>query len=260
MMRPLQRGALVVLVLASLTLVTRAQQRDVNGPTDPPGTFSILGFDPATGEIGAAVQSKVFSVGNGVLWAEAGVGAVATQAIVNVNYGPRGMALLKTGMAPKDIIKAILAGDPDETLRNQKWQKAGRQFAVMNANGEFAAYTGPEATTWAGDKQGPHCTAQGNILAGEAVVQGLVDAFEKSALDANGKPNHISFRLQAALEAGDAAGGDIRGKQSAAMIVVKKDGGVWLHNDVVLRLQVDDHPEPIKELGRLVALAARQRR
>lgn len=260
MMRPLQRGALVVLVLASLTLVTRAQQRDVNGPTDPPGTFSILGFDPATGEIGAAVQSKVFSVGNGVLWAEAGVGAVATQAIVNVNYGPRGMALLKTGMAPKDIIKAILAGDPDETLRNQKWQKAGRQFAVMNANGEFAAYTGPEATTWAGDKQGPHCTAQGNILAGEAVVQGMVDAFEKSALDANGKPNHISFRLQAALEAGDAAGGDIRGKQSAAMIVVKKDGGVWLHNDVVLRLQVDDHPEPIKELGRLVALAARQRR
>lgn len=260
MMRPLQRGALVVLVLASLTLVTRAQQRDVNGPTDPPGTFSILGFDPATGEIGAAVQSKVFSVGNGVLWAEAGVGAVATQAIVNVNYGPRGMALLKTGMAPKDIIKAILAGDPDETLRNQKWQKAGRQFAVMNANGEFAAYTGPEATTWAGDKQGPHCTAQGNILAGEAVVQGMVDAFEKSALDANGKPNHISFWLQAALEAGDAAGGDIRGKQSAAMIVVKKDGGVWLHNDVVLRLQVDDHPEPIKELGRLVALAARQRR
>ncbi|MEI6244900.1 MAG: DUF1028 domain-containing protein [Acidobacteriota bacterium] len=260
MMRPLQRGALVVLVLASLTLVTRAQQRDVNGPTDPPGTFSILGFDPATGEIGAAVQSKVFSVGNGVLWAEAGVGAVATQAIVNVNYGPRGMALLRTGMAPKDIIKAILAGDPDETLRNQKWQKAGRQFAVMNANGEFAAYTGPEATTWAGDKQGPHCTAQGNILAGEAVVQGMVDAFEKSALDANGKPNHISFRLQAALEAGDAAGGDIRGKQSAAMIVVKKDGGVWLHHDVVLRLQVDDNPEPIKELGRLVALAARQRR
>lgn len=241
------------------TLTLGAQQREVNGPTDPPGTFSILGFDPDTGEIGAAVQSKVFSVGNGVLWAEAGVGAVATQAIVNVNYGPRGMALLKTGMAPKDIIKAILAGDPDEMLGRTRWQKAGRQFAVMNANGEFAAYTGPEASTWAGDKQGKHCTAQGNILAGEAVVQGMVDAFEKTALDAAGRPNHISFRLQAALEAGDAAGGDTRGKQSAAMIVVKKDGGVWLHNDVVLRLQVDDNPEPIKELGRLVQLAARQR-
>lgn len=252
-----------LLLLAAVCMATSmnmgAQQREVNGPTDPPGTFSILGYDPETGEIGAAVQSKVFSVGNGVLWAEAGVGAVATQAIVNVNYGPRGMALLKTGMAPKDIIKAILAGDPDEALGRTAWPKAGRQFAVMNANGEFAAYTGPSATTWAGDKQGKHCTAQGNILAGEAVVQGMVDAFENSAKDKDGKPNHISFRLQAALEAGDAAGGDTRGKQSAAMIVVKKDGGVWLHNDVVLRLQVDDNPEPIKELGRLVQLAARQR-
>jgi uncharacterized Ntn-hydrolase superfamily protein len=258
-MRWSRRLVLCLLILGCASLAVGAQQREINGPTDPPGTFSILGFDPDTGEIGAAVQSRVFSVGNGVLWAEAGVGAVATQAIVNVNYGPRGMALLKTGMAPKDIIKAILAGDPDETLRGQKWQKAGRQFAVMNANGEFAAYTGPEATTWAGDKQGKHCTAQGNILAGPAVVQNMVDAFENSALDKDGKPNHISFRLQAALEAGDAAGGDTRGKQSAAMIVVKKDGGVWLHNDVVLRLQVDDNPEPIKELGRLVQLAARQR-
>ena len=257
----LRRVMLLLLVVVSFTFTTRAaQERGVNGPTDPPGTFSIIGFDPDTGEIGAAVQSRVFSVGNGVLWAEAGVGAVATQAIVNVNYGPRAMTLLKTGMAPQDIIKAILAGDPDETLGRAPWPKAGRQFAVMNAKGEFAAYTGPGATEWAGDKQGPHCTAQGNILAGEAVVQGMVDAFEKNMLNAAGTPNHISFRLQAALEAGDAAGGDTRGKQSAAMIVVKKDGGVWLHNDVVLRLQVDDNPEPIKELGRLVQLAARQRR
>lgn len=258
-MRRAKHLILLAGIAALATLTLSAQQREINGPTDPPGTFSILGFDPETGEIGAAVQSKVFAVGNGVLWAEAGVGAVATQAIVNVNYGPRGMALLKTGMAPADIIKAILAGDPDETLGRTPWSKAGRQFAVMNAKGEFAAYTGPKADPWAGDKQGPHCTAQGNILAGEAVVQNMVDAFEKNALDAAGKPNHISFRLQAALEAGDAAGGDKRGKQSAAMIVVKKDGGVWLHNDVVLRLQVDDNPEPIKELGRLVQLAARQR-
>lgn len=251
--------SLVVVVAALTSLSARAQQREINGPEDPPGTFSILGFDPETGEIGGAVQSKVFSVGNGVLSAEAGVGAVATQAIVNVSYGPKGMDMLRKGMAPADIAKKLLADDTDETLGRTAWPKAGRQFAIMNPKGEFVAHTGAGATPWAGDKQGKHCTAQGNILAGPAVVQNMVDAFEKSALDANGKPNHISFRLQAALEAGDAAGGDTRGKQSAAMIVVKKDSGVWLHNDIVLRLQVDDNPEPIKELGRLVQLAARQR-
>jgi len=111
----------------------------------------------------------------------------------------------------------------------------------------------PEATTWAGDKQGKYCTAQGNILAGEGVVSGMVRAFENTT-------GHISLRLQAALEAGQAAGGDKRGMQSAAMIVVKKGGGVWLNNDVVLRLQVDDSPDPIKEMRRLVEMAARQRR
>lgn len=261
-MRTILRAALLV-VAATISLSAGTGQWPptprVNGPDDSTGTFSILGFDPDTGEIGAAVHSRVFSVGNGVLWAEAGVGAVATQAIVDVSYGPQGMALLKQGMAPKDIIKKILDDDKDPGYRGQPWPKAGRQFAVMNAKGEFAAHTGPEATTWAGDKQGKYCTAQGNILAGPAVVANMVEAFESSALDANGKPNHISYRLQAALEAGDAAGGDTRGKQSAAMIVVKKDGGVWLHNDVVLRLQVDDNPEPIKELRRLVDLAARQR-
>ncbi len=255
--------AVLMLVAATVSLSAGAAQWPpsprVNGPTDPSGTFSILGFDPDTGEIGAAVHSRVFAVGNGVLWAEAGIGAVATQAIVDVSYGPQGMALLKQGMAPQDIIKKILADDQDPGYRSSRWPKAGRQFAVMNAKGEFAAHTGPEASTWAGDKQGKYCTAQGNILAGPAVVANMVDAFEKSAVDETGRKNHISYRLQAALEAGDAAGGDTRGKQSAAMIVVKKDGGVWLHNDVVLRLQVDDNPEPIKELRRLVDLAARQR-
>lgn len=256
--------ALFLIVVATVSLSAGTGQWPpsprVNGPDDPSGTFSILGFDPDTGEIGAAVHSRVFSVGNGVLWAEAGVGAVATQAIVDVSYGPQGMALLKQGMAPQDIIKKILADDPDPGYRGNKWPKAGRQFAVMNAKGEFAAHTGSEASTWAGDKQGKYCTAQGNILAGPDVVANMVTAFEKSALDENGRKSHISYRLQAALEAGDAAGGDTRGRQSAAMIVVKKDAGVWLHNDVVLRLQVDDNPEPIKELRRLVTLAARQRR
>ena len=217
---------------------------------DPPGTFSILGFDPATGELGGAVQSRVFSVGNGVLWAEAGAGAVATQAIVDVSYGPQSLALLRTGMAPDAIIKQVWERDPDPDPKG--WSKQGRQFAVMDVKGQAAAFTGPQATPWAGHRQGKYCSAQGNILAGSAVVENMVKAFDETT-------GHLSLRLLAALEAGQAAGGDKRGKQSAAMLIVKKDGGVWLHNDVVLRLQVDDNAEPIQELRRLVEIAARQR-
>jgi uncharacterized Ntn-hydrolase superfamily protein len=212
-------------------------------PYPPVATFSILGYDPATGEVGGAVQSRVFSVGNGVLWAEADVGVAATQAIVDVSYGPKSLALLRAGMSPTAIIKAILDSDPDP--RPGDWTKEGRQFAVMDAKGNYAAYTGPKATTWAGNKGGKYCTAQGNILAGEAVVNGMVDAFEKTE-------GHLSMRLMAALDGGQAAGGDKRGMQSAAMIIVKKNGGVWLNNDVVLRLQVDDSEEPLKELRRVV--------
>ncbi|HEU4388359.1 MAG TPA: DUF1028 domain-containing protein [Blastocatellia bacterium] len=196
-------------------------------PWDPVATFSILGFDPATGEVGGAVQSRVFSVGNGVLWAEAGAGAVATQAIVDVSYGPQALALLKKGVAPKEIIKQVWDGDPDP--RPADWTKQGRQFAVINAKGEAAAFTGPKATPWAGHKAGKYCTAQGNILASEQVVNKMVDAFENTS-------GHLSLRLLSALEAGQTAGGDKRGMQSAAMLIVKKDGGVWLHNDVVIRL------------------------
>ncbi len=212
---------------------------------DPVATFSILGFDPDTGEIGGAVQSRVFSVGNGVLWGEAEVGMVATQAIVDVSYGPKAVELLKKGLAPAEIVKAIWDADTDPGYRGQPWPKAGRQFAVMNAKGVYAAFTGEKATPWAGHKSGKFCTAQGNILAGEAVVAGMVEAFEKTT-------GHISLRLMAALDAGQAAGGDKRGMQSAAMLIVKKDGGVWLHNDVVLRLQVDESEQPLKELRRLV--------
>jgi len=244
------RRAACSLILAVALFSTPLAQRSPD-QSDFPGTFSILGYDPSTGEIGGAVQSRVFSVGNGVLWAEAGVGVAATQAIVDVSYGPKALALLKAGLEPAAIIKAILDSDPDPGLNGRPWPKAGRQFAVMNAAGGYAAYTGPEATTWAGNKGGKFCTAQGNILAGDAVVAGMVDAFEKTT-------GHLSLRLMAALDAGQAAGGDTRGKQSAAMLIVKKDGGVWLHNDVVLRLQVDDNPEPLKELRRLVEMNARR--
>jgi uncharacterized Ntn-hydrolase superfamily protein len=212
---------------------------------DPVATFSILGYDPETGEIGGAVQSRVFSVGNGVLWGEAEVGMVATQAIIDVSYGPKALELLKKGLAPAAIVKTIWDGDPDPGLGTNPWPKAGRQFAVMDARGVHAAFTGQMATPWAGHAGGKFCTAQGNILAGEAVVSSMVDAFEKTA-------GHMSLRLMAALDAGQASGGDKRGMQSAAMLIVKKNGGVWLNNDVVLRLQVDESAEPLKELRRLV--------
>lgn len=241
----LRTATYALILLQSWASLALAQR---NWP--PVATFSILGYDPATGEVGAAVQSRVFSVGNGVLWAEADAGVAATQAIVDVSYGPKAIAYLKAGLAPNAVVARILAEDPDP--RPADWTKEGRQFAVMNAKGEVAVHTGPKASTWAGHKVGKYCSAQGNILAGPAVVENMVKAFEETQ-------GHLSLRLLAALEAGQAAGGDTRGMQSAAMLIVKKDGGVWLHNDVVLRLQVDDNPEPIKELRRLVEKAAEQR-
>jgi uncharacterized Ntn-hydrolase superfamily protein len=219
-------------------------------PWDPVATFSILGFDPDTGEVGGAVQSRVFSVGSNVLWAEAGVGVVATQAITDVSYGAQGLALLRQGMAPPVIVKQIWEGDPDP--RPTDWSKQARQFAVIDSKGAVAAFTGPKASPWAGDKQGKYCTAQGNILAGETVVSSMVNAFE-------GATGHLAMRLMAALEAGQAAGGDKRGMQSAAMFIVRKGGGLFLNNDVVVRLQVDDNPEPLRELRRLAEKAMEQR-
>ena len=222
----------------------------------PTGTFSILAMDPATGEIGGAVQSRVFSVGNGVLWAEAGVGVAATQAIVDVSYGPQALEWLRKGLTAEQVVKQVLANDADPD--SVGWAKAGRQFAVLDAKGNLFAHTGPKATEWAGNKScaAPHkCTAQGNILAGSGVVDSMVAAFERTE-------GPLRMRLVAALEGGQRAGGDIRGQQSAAMLIVstKKNCGVWLHNDVILRLQVDDSPEPIKEMRRLVENRAAARK
>jgi uncharacterized Ntn-hydrolase superfamily protein len=250
-----RRVSTIAAILLAAGAASIHAQRTEAQPWPPVATFSILGFDPATGEVGGAVQSRVFSVGNGVLWAEANVGAVATQAIVDVSYGPQAIALLKQGVAPADVITRVWQADPDP--RPDDWTKQGRQFAVIDAKGNVAAFTGPKATPWAGHKScskpGNHCTAQGNILAGEPVVANMVNAFEETT-------GSLAMRLLAALEAGQAAGGDTRGMQSAAMLIVKEDGGVWLNNDVVLRLQVDDSPQPIQELRRLVELHQRRRR
>jgi uncharacterized Ntn-hydrolase superfamily protein len=184
--------------------------------------------------------------------------------------------LTATTQAPKDIVKTIWDRDPDPrpaTGNQPNWTKYGRQFATIDTKGEVAAYTGPRAPAESGDAQGKFCTAQGNTLGRpdgkwppedgakpSKVPAAMVAAFEKSETDASGRRTHLSLRLVAALEAGQAAGGDHRGQQSAALIIVKKDAGVWLHNDVVLRLQVDDNPEPIRELRRLVEMSPAARR
>ncbi len=214
-------------------------------------TFSILAYDPASGEIGGAVQSRVFSVGNGVLWAEAGLGAVATQAVVDVSYGPQGLERLRKGDTAEEALARVHADDPDP--RPKRWSKAGRQFAIIDAKGRSAAHSGEMATDWAGHITGENFTVQGNTLAGEEVVKAMAKAFQESE-------GRLAFRLLAALEAGQTAGGDKRGMQSAAMLIVKEDGGVWLNNDVALRLQVDDHESPIAELRRLVEKGLRPRR
>jgi uncharacterized Ntn-hydrolase superfamily protein len=240
------------LMVSAMLATSVAQAQRVAAAPDslkwPTGTFSIVAMDRTTGEMGAAVQSRVFSVGNGFLWAESAVGVAATQAIVDVSYGPQALELLRKGLPAAEVVRQVLANDTDPD--SVRWSKQGRQFAVLDANGNIVTHTGPKATTWAGGKvcAMPHtCAAQGNILAGPGVVDSMVARFERTE-------GPLRLRLVAALEGGQSAGGDTRGQQSAALIIVstKKNCGIWLHNDVILRLQVDDSPEPIRELKRLV--------
>jgi len=203
-------------------------------------TFSIVAYDPVNGDWGVTVASRYFSVGAVVPWAEAGVGAIATQANVNVGYGPRGLELLRQGLTAKQVLDKLLAED-------QFPPTDGRQVAIVDRNGNIAAYTGPAAQKWAGDKQGKTWSAQGNILAGPQVVEAMGKAFEATQ-------GELAEKLFAALKAGDAAGGDSRGKQSASMLIVRKGGGRNINNDRYLYLNVDDNPEPIPELRRLLDL------
>lgn len=201
-------------------------------------TFSIVGYDPVNGDWGVAVASRYFSVGAVVPWAEAGVGAIATQADVNVGYGPRGLELLRQGLPAKAVLAKLQAEDtfPD---------KEGRQVAIIDGKGNIATYTGPNAPKWAGDRQGKTWSAQGNILVGPQVPEAMGRAFEAT-------DGELAEKLFAALKAGDDAGGDSRGKQSASMIVVRKGGGRNINNDRYLYLNVDDNPAPIPELRRLL--------
>jgi uncharacterized Ntn-hydrolase superfamily protein len=229
---------LLVLLLAPWT-AGRSGDRPLLLP--PVSTFSIVAIDPATGDLGVAVASRYFSVGSVVPWAEAGVGAVATQANVNVGYGPQALRLLEQGLSAQQVLQRLLADDRFP-------EKEGRQVAIVDARGNIAAYTGPQAPAWAGDRQGKTWSAQGNILVGPQVIEAMGKAFEASH-------GELAERLYAALAAGDAAGGDRRGRQSASLLVVRKQGGRNLNNDRYVYINVDDHPQPLVELRRLLDLA-----
>ena len=201
-------------------------------------TFSIVARDPATGDLGVAVQSKFLAVGAVVPWAVAGVGAVATQAFARVEYGPDGLALLAAGATADEAVALLLATDD---LRDE------RQVGIVDARGGSATHTGQHCFAWAGGRTGPGFAAQGNILAGAGVVDGLADTFLA------GGPAFPEL-LVACLAAADAAGGDRRGRESAALLVVRAGGGYGGGNDRWMDLRVDHHHDPIGELARLVGL------
>ena len=207
---------------------------------DPVATFSIVAYDSAAGEWGVTVASRYFSVGSVVPWAEAGVGAIATQANVNVGYGPGGLVLLRRGLTARQVLDRLLKEDKFEG-------KDGRQVAIIDSKGNIATYTGPNAPSWAGDRQGKNWSAQGNILVGPQVVESMGRAFEAAE-------GELAEKLYAALKAGDDAGGDSRGKQSASMLVVRKGGGRNFNNDRTIYINVDDNPQPLPELRRLLDL------
>lgn len=236
-MLKLHRLALIVLFLL-LTGCARQTLQHAAPPDPPVATFSIVAFDPATKELGVAVQSKFIAVGAVVPWAKAGVGAIATQSWANTTYGPRGLAMLAAGKSPQEVIAALTEADE---------RAAFRQVGVVDAKGAAANFTGAQCNAWAGGKTGKHYAVQGNILAGEKVTDAMAAAFEKTEGD-------LGDRLIAALTAGQDAGGDTRGKQSAALLIVRDGAGYAGFNDRYRDLRVDDHQEPIKELKRIYEL------
>ena len=201
-------------------------------------TFSIVAADPSSGEMGVAVQSKFLSVGAAVPWASADAGAVATQAWANTAYGPRGLALLRDGLSPNDVIERLIRDDA---------QRDDRQVGVVSRDGRAASYTGSRCMEWAGGVAGDGYASQGNILAGPDVVPAMSRAYESAT-------GTLADRLIGALRAGQRAGGDRRGQQSAALLIVKPAGGYGGFNDRYVDLRVDDHAQPIQELARLLEL------
>ncbi|MCL6481117.1 MAG: DUF1028 domain-containing protein [Firmicutes bacterium] len=205
-------------------------------PGRPVATYSIVARDPETGELGVAVQSHWFSVGSIVSWAEAGVGVVATQSFVEPSYGPKGLAMMRMGIPAPDALAALLAQDAGREVR---------QVAFLDAEGRVGVHTGSKCIAAAGHRTGVHYSVQANLMDKPTVWEAMAQAFEQTRGD-------LAARMLAALEAAEAEGGDIRGRQSAAMVIVKakSTGRPWA--DRVIDLRIEDHPDPLGELRRLV--------
>lgn len=209
------------------------------GPEPLVSTYSIAACDLEAGEWGVATQSKFLAVGSVVPWAEPHVGAIATQAYANPRYGPEGLDLLRAGRSAQEVVAALTEADAD---------RDHRQLGVVDAEGGAATFTGPECNEWAGGRTGDGYAAQGNILVSGDTVEAIAETFEANAGRA------LAERLIECLAAGQAAGGDSRGQQSAALLVVAKDGGYGGLSDILVDLRVDDHEHPIPELRRLYGL------
>jgi uncharacterized Ntn-hydrolase superfamily protein len=228
---------MLVLALAVFFSVTNAVLASAAPPVH---TFSIVARDPQTGDMGVAVQSHWFSVGSIVTWGEAGVGVVATQSFVDPGYGQKGLEQMRAGVSATDALERLVHADA---------QRDGRQVAFLDARGRVAAYTGKSAIAAAGHRVGKDFSAQANMMGNDRVWPAMAAAFERATGD-------LADRLLAALDAAQAEGGDIRGKQSAAILVVRgtPSGRPWAGADRLFDLRVEDHPEPLVELRRLVRL------
>lgn len=239
-MKPSYRKASVLILLICLLGMSVPSSLSAQVPENRLiCTFSIAARDSVTGELGVAVASRFFAVGTVVPWAEADAGAVATQSFANTSFGPRGLEMLKKGMTPEEVLKDLLKNDDNPEQR---------QVGIVSKDGKSVTYTGTKCLPWAGGRSGNNYAVQGNILTGEDVVVNM----EKAFLSTKGT---LADRMYAALLAGDKAGGDSRGKQSAALIVVKDKAGYGGFNDRAIDIRVDDSKEPFKELGRLLNYA-----
>lgn len=239
---PFAHALALVAVLAAPAAPSAAPLAPAGPPAPSVATFSIVALDSATGDLGVAVASRFLAVGHVVPWARAGVGAIATQALANTTYGPRGLALLEQGKSAREVMALLTESDPD---------RERRQVGIVDARGGGATFTGGGCQAWAGGREGTRFVAQGNILTGEGVVAAIARGFEESR-------GPLAERLLAALRAGEAAGGDSRGKQSAALLVVRARGGYNEMNDRYIDLRVDDHADPVAELTRVYGVWRRQ--
>ena len=221
---------------ATAAATVQKNQFGIGSSKRPITTFSIVARDPVTGDYGIAVQSKYFAVGDVVPFAKANTGALATQAVGNPKHGPAGLKLMREGVHAEEVIKQLLAQDPKADLR---------QIGVVDARGDAATYTGDKCLPWAGGTTGKNFAAQGNLLAGPHVIEAMAATFKAV-------PDDLATRLVFALAAGQAAGGDARGRQSAAVLVVRKDAGYHGVSDRLIDLHVEDHVTPIRELKRLL--------